>query len=436
MDKPTVLKRVIMTLLTVLVIVYVIYVICRASFTQVKTMTAKENIAYNAITADAFVIHDEALVRYDGDGIISYVVGDGEKVSINEPVAGVFDSVASAGTKQAAERLKSKINALTMLQANSDAITRTPDELDNEIEGSLIKANTGINSGDLSSARNSADDILYAINERQLVTGKSKNYNDKLGEMKEEYQAISSKLSEGKMNKEIKAPCTGYFVSGADGYENLIKTGGLEELMPADMTEDKLVPADIPDNVIGKTVSGVYWYIACPVSAEDAIKIKNAGSIKLDIPIVSSEKIKAELYSLNQPTRTSDAVVVLRGTFMNAEMAGLRKANISIILNTYEGIRIPKSAVHEREVTRVVEDENGNEQEETKVLSGCYVKIGNEVAFREVIPVYSGEDYIISAVNVSKDKMFSEKVGIVQVYDEIITEGANLYDGKIINRTN
>ena len=436
MDKPTVLKRVIMTLLTVLVIVYVIYVICRASFTQVKTMTAKESVAYNAITADAFVIHDEALVRYDGEGIISYKVGDGEKVSINEAVAGVYDSVASAGTKQAAERLKGKINALTMLQTNADAITRTPDELDNEIIGSLIKANTGINTGDLSSARNSADDILYAINERQLVTGKSKDYNDKINEMKQEYKDISAKLSEGKMNKEIKAPCTGYFVSEADGYENLIRTDKLEELMPADITEDKLVPGDIPDNVIGKTVSGVYWYIACPVSAEDALRIKNAGSIKLDIPIVSSEKIKVELYSLNQPTRTSDAVVVLRGTFMNPEMAALRKAKVSIILNTYDGIRIPKSAIHEREATRVVEDENGDEHEETKILSGCYVKIGNEVTFRQVIPVYSDEDYIISAVNVTKDRMFSEKVGVVKIYDEIITEGANLYDGKIINRTN
>ena len=435
MDKPTLLKRVIMTILTLLVITYVIYVVCRASFTQVRTMTAKETIAYNSITTDAFVIHDEALIRYDGEGIISYMVSDGEKVSINEPVAGVFDSVASAGTKQEAERLKQKINALTTLQSNSDSITRTPDELDNEIANGLIKANTGVNSGDLGSVRSIADGILYSVNERQLVTGKAKDFNDRLNEINQEYNEVSAKLSEGKMNKELKAPCTGYFVSDADGYENLIPVERLEELMPEDIAENKLVAADIPEDIIGKTVSGVYWYIACPVSAEDAIRIKNANSIKLDIPIVSSDKIKAELCSINQKNRTSDAVIILRGTFMNSEMAGLRKARISLILNTYEGIQIPKSAVHEREVTRVVEDKNGKEQKETKTLSGVYVKIGNEVAFRQVIPVYSGEDYIISAINVTGDEMFSEKVGVVQIYDEIITEGANLYDGKIINRT-
>ncbi len=435
MDKPALLKRAIMMLLTVLVLAYVIYVICRASFTQVKTITAKESIAYNAISADGFVIHDEKLISYDGAGVISYMVRDGDKVSVNEPVAGIFDSVASAGTKQEAEKLMAKINALTTLQSNSDAITRTPDEIDNIISNSLIKANSGINSGDISSAESCADDILYSINERQLITGRSKDYNDKLAELKQEYKEISAKVSDGKKSKEIIAPSTGYFVSDADGYENLFTVAQLEDIMPDDLTGDKIKPVEVSDKVIGKTVNGVYWYIAFPVSSEDAIKIKNAYSIKLDIPIVSSDKIRAELFSVNQKSKSSDAVIVLRGTFMNSEMASLRKAKISVILNTYDGIQIPKSAVHEREATRTVEDENGTEHKETKVLSGVYVKIGNEVAFREVIPIYSGEDYIISALKVSSDKMFSDDIGVVQIYDEIIVEGANLYDGKIINRT-
>ena len=66
-----------MTLLTVLVIMYVISVICRASFTQVNTIIAKETIAYNAVTCDCFVIHEETLVTANGGGIISYMVEDG-----------------------------------------------------------------------------------------------------------------------------------------------------------------------------------------------------------------------------------------------------------------------------------------------------------------------------------------------------------------------
>ena len=204
--------------------------------------------------------------------------------------------------------------------------------------------------------------------------------------------------------------------------------------MPDDMGDDKVKPAEVSDKVIGKTVNGVYWYVACPVSAESALKIKNADTLQLDIPVVSSEKIDVELFSINQKSKSSDAVVMLRGTFMNDQMASLRKGRFSIILDTYDGIYVPKTAVHEMELTRTVKDDKGKEKKETKTVSGVYVKVGNEVAFREIVPVYSGEDYIISSLN-TKDKVFSKDTGAVQVYDDIIVEGANLYDGKIINRS-
>ena len=119
---------------------------------------------------------------------------------------------------------------------------------------------------------------------------------------------------------------------------------------------------------------------------------------------------------------------------MNDEMAALRKGNFSIIVESFQGIYIPKSAVHDMELSRTVTDDKGNETTQTKSIPGVYIKIGEEVAFRQIIPIYSGEDYVIS--DSGKDaEAFSDDVGIVQVYDDIIVEGANLYNGKII-RTN
>lgn len=430
MDKPTLIKRVIVALLTILVITYVIYVICRASFTQVKTIAAKETVAYNAVSADCFVIHDEKLIEYSGDGIISYMVDDGEKVSVNETVAGVFDSVASAGTKQEIERLKSKIAALEQLQANAGTLTQTPDELDRIIGADLTRLNAALNMGSISDAEGIADDILYTINERQFVTGKTTDYSGKISELKSSLKELEKSSSQGKKSKEIKSPGTGYFVGSADGYENLFKVSDVKNIMPDDMNPERMKPKEVSQSVIGKTIEGVYWYVACSVSAEDALRIKNASALKLDIPVVSGEKIKVELYSINQKSKSSDAVIILRGTYMNSEMSTLRSGKFSIILDTYQGIYIPKTAVHDKELTRTVKDERGREKQETGVVSGVYVKIGSEVTFKQIIPVFSGEDYIISST--SGGERFSSDVGIVQVYDDIIVEGANLYDGKII----
>lgn len=430
MDKPTLIKRGIVALLAVLVITYVIYVICRASFTQVKTISAKETIAYNSVTADCFVIHEEELIEYSGDGVISYAVEDGEKVSVNETVAGVFDSVASAGTKREIERLSTRIASLEQLQQNAGTITLTPDEIDKVIGTYVTMANTALNNGSIAEAEKITGDILYFINERHFVTGKNTDYTDKINELKSRLKELEADASKGKKNKEIKSPSTGYFVSCADGYENAFSISDVGNIMPDDMQPERIKKKEVSENVIGKTISGVYWYIACPVSAEDALRIKNADSLKIDIPVVSGDKIKVELFSVNQKSKSSDAVIILRGTYMNSEMAGLRRGKFSIILDTYQGIYIPKSAVHDKELTRTYTDERGREKQETGTVSGVYVKIGSEVTFKQIIPVFSGDDYIISSTYA--EGRFSKDVGVVQVYDDIIVEGANLYDGKII----
>lgn len=434
MDKSAAVRKVIMTVLTLLVISYVIYVICRTSFTQVKTVTAKESTAYQSITTDCYIIRDETLIEYNGDGVISYNIEDGEKVSVNEAVAGVFDSVNSAGAKQEISRLKEQIEALTQLQKNADVLTQSPDEIDKSIDSYLVQINNAIRNGELSQARSHYDNICYYINERQLITGKTSDYKDRINSMQARVKELEAASAKQKKSKDIKAPSTGYFVSTADGYENLFTEKQLKEIMPGDTDKENLKPKSVSDKVIGKTINGVYWYAACKVNSEDAIKIKNAGELRLDIPTVSAEKISVELYSLNQKSKSSEALAIFRGTFMNNEMASLRTGEISIILNEYHGISIPKSAIHEQTLTKTTKDSNGKEQKETETVTGVYVKIGNEVVFRQIIPIYSGENIVISSLD-KNEQPFSEEVNILELYDEIIVEGANLYDGKIIGRT-
>lgn len=436
MDKSVVVRKVIMTVLTLLVIAYVIYVICRASFTQIKTVVAKESLAYDAIVTDCYVVRDETLIEYRGDGVISYAVDDGDKVSVNQTVAGVFDTVDSAGTKREMSRLKSQIEALTQLQKNSDALTKSPDEIDKDVASALFGANDALNSGSIDEADKNIDSVLYYINERQLITGKTHDYNSRLEELEARLSQLESSSAKQKKSMEIKSPVTGYFVSGADGYENLFTTAQLKDMTPDDIDKEKLTPSEVRDTVVGKTINGAYWYVTCRVSSEDALKITNANShgsrIRLDIPSVSAEKINVELESINQENKSSDALAVFRGTFMNDEMADFRMGEIAVILGEgYTGISVPKSAIHEKELTKTTEDEQGNKTEEKKTVPGVYVKMGNEVSFRQIVPLYYGENAVICSMD-KDSKVFANDVGRLELYDEIIVEGANLYDGKIV----
>ena len=436
MDKSVVVRKVIMTVLTLLVIAYVIYVICRASFTQIKTVVAKESLAYDAIVTDCYVVRDETLIEYSGEGVISYAVDDGDKVSVNQTVAGVFDTVDSAGTKLEMSRLRSQIDSLTQLQKNSDALSKSPDEIDKAISTSLFKTNDSVNAGSFEEADKNIDSVLYYINERQLITGKSHDYNGKIEELKARLSYLESSSAKQKKSMEIKSPVTGYFVSSADGYENIFTSSQLKDMTPEDIDKEKLKPEEVSNNVVGKTINGAYWYVTCKVSSEEALKITNANShgerIRLDIPSVSAEKINVELETINQESKSSDALAVFRGTFMNDEMADFRMGEIAVILgDEYTGISVPKSAIHEKELTKTTEDEDGNKTEEKKTVPGVYVKMGNEVSFRQIVPLYYGENAVICSSD-KDSKVFTDSVKKLELYDEIIVEGANLYDGKII----
>ena len=427
-------RKIIMTLITLLVIAYVIYVICSASFTQIKTETAKIRTVSDSITTSGYFIRDEKLIQYKGGGIVSYTADDGEKVSKNQTIANVFLTSDDANAKQEIEKINAQITALEQLEKTADTITLTPDEIDRNISSLLVQASMNVSNGDYTLADENINDVLYNLNERQLVTGKLDGFSEKINELKNHVKELEKSSSGSKKTKTVKSSSSGYFVSTADGYEGVYSSKDIENIFPENLDSEKIKPAELPEDVIGKTIESVYWYIACPVTSEQALEIKNADHLTIDLPLASNGKINVTLVSLNQETKTSDAVAILRGDYMTEEMANLRKENVSLNLETYTGIYIPKKAVHECKLTKTVEDENGKETTVTETVKGVYVETGGTLNFKQIVPVYSGEDYLICKESPEEDEIFSDDVKVLKVYDDVVVEGADLYDGKLVGR--
>ncbi|MGN0469841.1 MAG: HlyD family efflux transporter periplasmic adaptor subunit [Acutalibacteraceae bacterium] len=430
----TLVRKVIMTLITLLVIAYVIYVICSASFTQIKTETAKMRTVSDSISTSGYFIRDEKLIKYNGGGVVSYIAEDGEKVSKNQTVANVFSTSDDANAKQEIEKLNAQITALEQLEKTADTITLTPDEIDKNISSLLIQASMNVSNGDYLLANDNINDVLYNLNERQLVTGKLESFSDKINELKNQVRELEKTSSGSKKSKTIKSSSSGYFVSTADGYEGIYSSKDIENIYPENFDSTKIKPSEVTDDVVGKTIESVYWYIACPVTSEQALQIKNANRLTIDLPLATNSTIDVTLVSLNQKTKTSDAVAILRGDYMTEEMASIRNENISVNLKTYTGIYIPKKAVHECKLTKTVEDESGKETTVTETVKGVYVETGGTLNFKQIIPIYSGEDYVICKDSPEEDEIFSDDVKILKVYDDVVVEGADLYDGKLVGR--
>ena len=77
----------------------------------------------------------------------------------------------------------------------------------------------------------------------------------------------------------------------------------------------------------------------------------------------------------------------------------------------------------------------GKEKTETKSVKGVYILVGNEILFKQIVPLYTGEGFIICMQNPKDEDLVTDEIGVLKAYDEVVVEGANLYDGKIIDRT-
>ncbi|MGN1080851.1 MAG: HlyD family efflux transporter periplasmic adaptor subunit, partial [Acutalibacteraceae bacterium] len=101
------------------------------------------------------------------------------------------------------------------------------------------------------------------------------------------------------------------------------------------------------------------------------------------------------------------AAVILSCDTMTDNLVILRSEAIEIHANSYSGLRVSTRAI------RVVEG-----------IQGVYVLNKNEADFKPVNIIFSTVDYVICSTTDDNNSFI--------LYDEIITEGSNLYDGKVV----
>ena len=122
--------------------------------------------------------------------------------------------------------------------------------------------------------------------------------------------------------------------------------------------------------------------------------------------VLIGKKYKVE--KINMSSNGDDAVLILKISEMNSELASLRTSSITLIKDEYEGIKVKNTAL------RVVDGK-----------TGVFVVSGMEAKFVTIDIIHSTEEYTVGALNTTDSSK-------LRLYDKIIVKGKNLYDGKII----
>jgi hypothetical protein len=401
------MKRKISILLTALLVIallgYTGYQVIENLTRQIRTVDALEVTVEDKISATGWFIRGQTVVEGEAGSSAEYLVSDGEKVSKGESIAVFFSDDGARRTYDSVRTLQNRLAALeyaySMLTSGTDSV-----KLDQLIFDDMAAISAALAQGDPSRIGGDYAAVQQLIVSRSGSEADREVFESRISELKSQIDEQQKQVLSG--SSRLKAPASGYFVSGTDGYESVLTPAILDEITPAML--DGLRPEGETE-AAGTVTTGFCWYYAAALTAEQATALQQRSTARIDFPELGGGEITADIVRL-QTYDDGRAVLVLKSDRMNPEYLTARQQDIDIITDVYTGLKVPTRALRQNEGRW-----------------GVYVLDGSVVTFKPVSWIYQTESYYLVPT------AESAKAGLYR-YDRIIVQGSGLEENRVVSR--
>ncbi len=359
---------------------------------------------YDSIRATAWFVRSEQVLTCTETGVKNYLVGDGERVAKNGTIANLYSSEDQVQTVNQIAALDSEIASLQELESYS-ATSADLSLLNSQIKSAWISLLSSTENAAFSQISGHADTLLSLLNRKSLATGETASFAPLIQSLQASRDALAAAGSVP--TGSVITQTAGYFVSTVDGYETVFSPNDLDALTPTSLLHPEA--GAVPDGAVGKIVEDYQWYLAVNVPFSQSLLLREGSSYTIRTGLSTMASVPTTLLQINSDDNDDYVTAVFLCKYNNGELSSIRTQNVDIVLQEYAGLRVNAKAV------RVVDG-----------VKGVYVQTTSVAKFKEIEILYNAGDYLICAY----DSSDSEHLNL---YDEVIVKGRNLYDGKTID---
>lgn len=350
-------------------------------------------------------IRDERQISYATDGIVAYTGKDGSKLATDSVVAKIYSKKEDIFAERKIAEIEERVKALSDAAAFAGTDNSQLDSFLGQLAEKHLQILNCIDSGDYEKAVKCKNDYLSLRGKINVVKGVSADYSVKIAELEAEIKRLKASITEP---KDLAISEAGYFVSSADGYEDILKYDDAPSLtrerVESVIKEPRL---DVSPDVVGKVIDSYKWRMAAILESDKTRGVYEGA--KADLIIGSSKnKVEAKVEYVKN-LRDGSALYIFGCDLLTDEYVGKRVASVRMLLDDYSGIRISQAAIRFNEAGE----------------RGVFILNGSVVNFRKINLIHTEEDYAI-AENV-------KEAGYLKLFDNVIVGGKDLYDGKIIS---
>lgn len=342
-------------------------------------------------------------------GSIVPAVPDGTRLGIGDTAARRYD-VSSPDIVAAIAEAEAQIAVLTAMQSNALSVRDTV-AIDREIYGILQKIASAGQSGDAASVPSLRTELRAALSRRAIITGAASDIDGEIARIRAKKAELTGQL--GKLRETASAPESGYYYASLDGYESVFTADTAKSMTPEQFrTLMQQPPKTVSADAAGKLVTDYIWYAACLVPLSDAEHLAEGGIYSVSFPYNGETSIPM---TLTRAVRDGDGMMlVFSADVMPDGFSYTRMQPAEITDNTYEGLKVPSSAV------RVV---NG--------ITGVYVLEGSVVHYRAVRLLVEGEDWCL--LEDAPEEEPPKDLQWLGRNEIVITKGRGLTEGRILS---
>lgn len=397
--------KILAIVMSLFLVFYVGYQVYRYVYSPVKTESVQQYTISDKVYAQGVVVRDEIPVAKESEDVVSYYYEDGVRVITKTPVAEVHSSLENVKIKHHIEEIEDEIARLDTIQKNSSGVLNVS-AISGQIEDrltELIKMNV---SGSLHNAKEVHNNLQDTLNKKDIAIREEFDFASKISALQSEKETYLKQLTPP--GATVNSPAYGYFSSYCDTAATAISTDLLLSNTVSQWEQLSAQRYEQDSSYSGKVIRGYDWYYVALISKEEAQKFYTGKTATLLFSADASCSVPGTVTRIVEDDSSGKVAVVFCCNYMSREISSMRNPSAQIELGTFRGLKIPYKALRFQ----------GEEQ-------GVYVLENQALIFKKVSILYEGVGFFISTIDTNDETA-------VQLYDDVVTEGVDLYDGKVL----
>lgn len=405
------MEKIVVSMLALLLFFYVGMQISRTFGASVKTETVYSYTISQSISGTGIIFRDEQTLPETGSGVMSCLYDDGDRVLVGKPVVEYLSSTEVGINRNRLRETEWEIAMLEEAQNTSLSHFSNADALGRDIKQQMTRLVHISAAGQYDEVQTLRPNLVSLLNKRQIATGKEQGFDTRISQLTAERDRLTS--SQGRdVNQVIKAPLSGYYAKPMDGLEtsltrDIALKGSLDELLS--LLESPPQPAPSVRGS-GRIVTNQNWYLAIQADKYDTQWVRPGQALYLVFDGVPG-KVPAQVERVLTSNERDEAVLVVHCNHIASDTISLRVEGVRLEFSSYSGLRVDSSYI------RFQGDE-----------PGVYVLENNVVKFKKLNPIYEEPGFLLSE---PPPDLYDATY--LRQYEQIITKGKELSDGKIVD---